>query len=155
MRQLKNKLILISIIIFIASLFFTAFKVIEPKEIKVFSSAELLLLGPISFVGGSVLEFFIWTANFWLLISIVCVYSKKFFISIVTGIIALSISGSFTFWKEVLVSESGRMGKIYSLEAGYFLWLASILFITFSSIYLKINKKIKAKNFTNINRNGL
>lgn len=91
MRQLKNKLILISIIIFIASLFFTAFKVIEPKEIKVFSSAELLLLGPISFVGGSVLEFFIWTANF----------------------------------------------------------------ITFSSIYLKINKKIKAKNFTNINRNGL
>lgn len=148
--SLKNILALINLLIFIASLFFTAFKVTESKEIRDFSSFELLLIGGISFLGGGILEFFIWSANIWFFISIACFFFEKFFASIVTGIIALLISVSFLFWNSILVSESGREAPIYSLEIGYFLWLASILFIMCSSVYLRIKN-----NFTTINRNGL
>lgn len=140
MNQLKNKLTLISLLIFLISLFFNAFKVIEPKEIRDYHSLELLLVGGISFLGGGIFEFFVWTANIWFLISISSSFAKSFFISIITGIIAFSIAFSFMLWDEVLVSESGREARIYSLEIGYFLWLTSILFITFSSIYLKMKK---------------
>jgi hypothetical protein len=54
----KDASILISLIIFISSLFFTAFKVMEPKEIRDYHSLELLLVGSISFLGGGILEFY-------------------------------------------------------------------------------------------------
>ncbi len=127
MRLLKNKLILICLLIFVVSLFFNAFKVEDMGKITDYSSINIFLIGTLGFLGGGILEFFIWTANIWLFISIVCVFRKKFFASIITGIIALSISGSFMLWKEILVSESGRTAKIYSWETGYFLWLISIL----------------------------
>lgn len=153
MRKLspKDTAILITLIIFICSLFFTAFKVMEPKEIRDYHSLELLLVGSISFLGGGILEFFIWSANIWFILSLTFAFFNKFFISIITGISALCISGSFIFWNTVLVSESGREAEIYSFEMGYFLWLASILFLTISSVYFKI-KNNKPKN---INRDGL
>lgn len=138
--SLKNILTIISLLTFTVSLFFTAFKVIESKEIRDYSSLELLLIGGISFLGGGILEFFIWSANIWFFISMACFFFKKFFASSITGIIALLISGSFLFWNSVLVSESGREATIYSLEIGYFLWLVSILFLIFSSIYLRVKK---------------
>jgi len=141
-RQLKNKLILISLLIFILSLFFNAFKVKDMGQIKDYSSLEVFLIGPISFLGGGIFEFFIWTANIWLLISLFCVFRRHYFISIISGLIAFLISGTFIFYKEILVSESGRMADIYSLEIGYYLWLTSIVFIIFSSIYLKIIDRI-------------
>lgn len=140
--SLKNILAFISLLIFISSLFFTAFKVLEIKEIRDYNSFELLLIGGISFLGGGTFEFFIWSANIWFFVSIVCLFFKKFFASIIIGVIALSISGSFIFWDSVLVSESGREATIYSLEIGYFLWLASILILIFSSIYLRIKNNL-------------
>lgn len=137
---------LISLLIFSSSLFFKAFKVIELKEIKDYHSLELLLVGSISFLGGGILEFFIWSANIWLFISLACCFFNKFFISIITGVIALCISGSFMLWNTVLVSESGREAEIYSLEIGYFLWVASILFITVFSIFRIIKDKIHNLN---------
>lgn len=151
MKLLKNKLIVINLLIYIISLFFNAFTVIEAKEIRNYSSFELLLVGGISFLGGGILECFIWSANIWFFAAITCSFFKKFVASIIMGIISLSISGSFMFWKTVLVSESGREANIYSLETGYFLWLTSILFLIFSSIYLRIKKF----EFEPINRNGL
>lgn len=143
MRKLspKDTAILITLIIFISSLFFTAFKVMEPKEIRDYHSLELLLVGSISFLVGGILEFFIWSANIWFLMSLIFAFFNKFFISIITGIIALGISGSFILWNTVLVSESGREAEIYSFEMGYFLWLASILFLTIFSTYRIIKDK--------------
>ncbi|ANF51654.1 hypothetical protein A0O34_14585 [Chryseobacterium glaciei] len=142
MRHLKNKLALISLLIFILSLFFNAFKVKDMGQIKDYSSLEVFLIGPISFLGGAGKEFFTWTANIWFLISLFCVFRRYYFISIISGLIAFLISGTFIFYKEILVSESGRMADIYSLEIGYYLWLTSIVFIIFSSIYLKIIDRI-------------
>lgn len=142
MCQLKNKLALISLLIFILSLFFNSFKVKDMGQIKDYSSLEVFLIGSISFLGGAGKEFFTWTANIWLLISLFCVFRRYYFISIISGLIAFLISGTFIFYKEILAAENGRMADIYSLEIGYYLWLTSILFITFSSIYLKIIDRI-------------
>ncbi len=46
----------------------------------------------------------------------------------ILAVIAFLIAGTFFFWKEILAAENGRMGRIYSLEKGYFLWIASITF---------------------------
>ncbi|PRB04192.1 hypothetical protein CQ046_08180 [Chryseobacterium sp. MYb7] len=56
--------------------------------------------------------------------------------------IAFLIAGTFFFWKEILAAENGRMGRIYSLETGYFLWIASITFLILGSLYLSIKSKL-------------
>jgi len=57
--------------------------------------------------------------------------------------IAFLIAGTFFFWKGILAAENGRMGRIYSLEKGYFLWIASITFLIIGSLYLFIKSKFK------------
>ncbi|SIQ74231.1 hypothetical protein SAMN05880574_12325 [Chryseobacterium sp. RU37D] len=140
--SLKNKLILISLLIFIISLFFGAFQVKDMGKITEYPSINVFLIGPIGFLGGGIFEFFVWTANIWLFIAIISLFKKKFLASVIMGIIALSVSGSFMLWKEILVSESGRTAKIYSWETGYFLWLISMICIVFSSVYLKIKNNL-------------
>jgi len=138
--KLKDKLILISLLIFIVSLFLNAFQAEDMGRIKDYSSLEVFLIGPISVLGGGIFEFFIWSANIWFLISLVCAYRNMYLISMISGLIAFLISGTFNFYKEILAAENGRMAEITNLNAGYFLWLSSILWITFSSVYLKIKE---------------
>lgn len=137
----RKNFLLIPLFIFFISLFFNAFKVVDLGKMTYYKSGLILLFGAISFLGGGILEFFIWTANFWFLLAILFLYKKEYFIAILFGLLASAISLSFISWKEILVSENGRMGEIYSLEIGYFLWLFSIFFTTISSIYLKITGK--------------
>jgi hypothetical protein len=141
MRKLKNKVVLLNLLIFIISLFFNAFKVEDMDEIKDYTSIEVFLSGPISFLGGGLFEFLVWTANIWFFTSILCIYRTYYLASILTGCIGFCISGSFLFWKEILAAENGRMGEIYSLEVGYYLWLFSIFFVIVPSGYLKIKSK--------------
>lgn len=139
--DVKKWILVISLLTFSISLCFTAFKIEDLGKIEDYKSYILFLVGPISCLGGGILEFFIWTANIWFFISIIFSYKNSYLISFVTGLIASVISVSFFFWKEVLAAENGRMGRIYSLEIGYFLWVASILLVTFGSIYLCIKYK--------------
>lgn len=134
----NKKIIVISLIIFISSLFFNAFKVIDLGKIENYKSILIFLFGSISFLGGGFLEFLIWSANIWFLASLLFIYRKDYFISFICSFIAFLISMSFGLWKEVLAAENGRKAMIYSLEAGYFLWIISFLFLTVSSIILKI-----------------
>ncbi|WP_330747348.1 hypothetical protein [Chryseobacterium sp. CP-77] len=112
-------------------------------EIKNYKSFEAFLIGPISFLGGGLFEFLVWTANIWFLISVIFCYKKLFSISLILATISFFMAGTFFFWKEILVSENGRMGRIYSLETGYFLWIASIAFLIVGSLYLIIKSKFK------------
>ncbi|WPO81873.1 hypothetical protein SD427_14000 [Chryseobacterium sp. JJR-5R] len=141
-NQSKNKVTIVGLSIFILSLFFNAFTVEDMGKIKNYTSFEVFLIGPVSFLGGAGKEFLVWTANIWFLISLFCVFKKYHLASFITGTVAFVISGSFIFLEEILAAENGRIARIYSLDAGYFLWLASILFITLSAGYLRIvNKK--------------
>jgi len=142
MRELKGKVIVISLLIFVLSLFFNAFTVEDMGKIKSYKSVEVFLIGPVSFLGGAGKEFLVWTANIWFLISVVCMLKRHYLSSFITGIVAFIISGAFIFLEEILAAENGRMASIYSLDAGYFLWLASILFVASSAGYIHIiNKK--------------
>lgn len=144
MRLLKNKLTLVSLLIFITSLFFDAFTIKDMGKTINYPSFEVFLVGPISFLGGAGREFLTWTANIWFLVSIVCVFRKYYLISIISGLIAFLIAGSFTFCEEVLAAENGRTAEIINLNAGYFIWLISILSIIFSSVYLKMTTRKNA-----------
>ncbi|GAB0156742.1 hypothetical protein CHRYSEOSP005_20090 [Chryseobacterium sp. Alg-005] len=141
----SRKLILISVIIFITSLFFDALTFEDLHGIGSYSSLTLFLIGPIGFLGGGILEFFIWTANGWLLVSMISAYKKNYFLANLSGIIAALISGSFIFWENILVSESGRTAEIHSLEEGYFLWLTSILVMMILAVYLNWQSKRNIK----------
>ncbi|WP_415328479.1 hypothetical protein [Chryseobacterium sp. MMS23-Vi53] len=118
-------------------------------KITNFQSYAVALMGVISFLGGGIFEFFVWTANCWFFLAILFVFWRKYLISFLLGLIALLVSSSFILWHQILVSESGRTAEIQSLEIGYFLWLASILFVTFSSVYLKITEK-KMRSLKNL-----
>ncbi|MDR3026427.1 hypothetical protein [Chryseobacterium sp.] len=139
--DVRKRIVLISLLMFTLSLSFAAFKVEDMGEIKNYKAFEAFLIGPISFLGGGIFEFLVWTANIWFFISVICCYKKYFSLSLILGLIALVPAMSFFFWKEVLVSENGRMGKIYSLETGYFLWVVSIIFLVVGSFYLSIKTK--------------
>lgn len=146
MSESKNKIIVIGLLIFVLSLFFNAFTVEDMGRIKRYRSVEVFLIGPVSFLGGAGKEFLIWTANIWFLISLVCILKKYYLVSFITGIAAFIISGAFVFLREILAAENGRMASIYSLDAGYFLWLASILFVASSAGYLYIMNKKDAQS---------
>ncbi|MGE8512708.1 MAG: hypothetical protein ACN6N7_08410 [Chryseobacterium culicis] len=139
--DVAKRIAFISVFIFVLSLCFTAFKVEDMGEIKDYKSFEAFLIGPISFLGGGVFEFLVWTANGWFFIAVILCYKRSFLLSITLGIIAFLTAGSFFFWKEILAAENGRMGKIHSLETGYFLWITSILCLTIGSFYLIIKSK--------------
>lgn len=52
---------------------------------------------------------------------------------------------SFMFFDNITITKSGRIAPIIELESGYFLWLLSILFLTLSSLYLKVTQKNNAQ----------
>ncbi|WP_228409968.1 hypothetical protein [Chryseobacterium viscerum] len=116
--------------------------------IKDYKSFEVFLMGPISFLGGGLFEFLVWTANGWFFISAVFCYKRYFSVSIILGLIAFLTASSFFFWKEILAAENGRMGRIYSLETGYFLWITSILFLTVGSVYSIIKSKFNGNKIS-------
>ena len=112
----------------------------------VHSSFGVLIVGSIAILGGGVLEWIIWLANPISFISIVLfLYNDKYLKrALQLNCIALLLSGSFYFWKEILVSECGATGKIISFENGYYLWVASILILlVFQLFYYNSIEKIK------------
>lgn len=49
---------------------------------------------------------------------------------------------TFLGFENLTMTKSGRLAPIIELKSEFFLWLTSILFVTFSSVYLKIKPKI-------------
>jgi len=60
----------------------------------------------------------------------------------------MSLALIFSTWNEILGAESGSMGKIVSLEVGYYLWLTSIVVLTIGTNYyfLRLWQLEKTKN---------
>ncbi len=143
---IKIVLVLIVLSIFGVSLAYDAIVVQKLKEIIVQPSVNFFLIGSTAILGGGVLEWIIWLANPVCLISIVMfLYNdKQLKKALQLNFIALILSSSFYFWKEILISESGATGKIISFEKGYYLWVASIfILLIFQLIYYISVEKIK------------
>ncbi|KUJ50958.1 hypothetical protein [Chryseobacterium sp. JAH] len=136
--DINKKVIVFNLIIFVSSLFFTAFTVVDLGKSENYKSILIFLFGIISFLGGGILEFFVWSANIWFFVSIFFFFKKKYSLSITFSTIATITALSFIFWNNILISENGRKGIINTLEAGYFLWIAAFLSLLISGVYLKI-----------------
>ncbi len=88
-------------------------------------------------------EGFVWFANLLYFLGIVLTIKrncKAVFALIISSFLAIS----FMCLDNTTISKSGRIAPIIELESGYFLWLLSILFLTFSSLYLKVTQKSNA-----------
>jgi len=143
-KYLKYSLLLLSIILFIISLFQPAF-FIDRKDSDAYSdSLFLFALGWMSFFGGGFIPFLIWLANPLYIISLFLINRKS-----KTGIITISISIFlaliFANLNEILTSESGSTSKITELGVGYFLWISSFIVLFINSIINLIGETKKTK----------
>jgi len=132
MDSKKNKLLIIilSLLLFGASLTKNAITFNYNNEIKTASSIDYLFMGSMAFLGGGLCEQIIWMANplgLFALIHLIKNNDKK---AVVSSFIACCLAISFSFWNDILGAESGTMANIISLELGYYLWLSSILILT-------------------------
>ena len=132
MRKYKFQYLII--LVFIISLFFNAITVSDYNGIIKYNAGELLLSGFFAFFGGGIFETIIWSANPLFLKSIII--SRKYpQVAILFSTLSFGLSLSFLFWKEILVSESGRTGKIIEFNFGYWIWIMSILLLNLYNIY--------------------
>lgn len=100
-------------------------------------------MGSIVIIGGGTFEWLIWLANPISLYAIILLLKNKKS-TIKFSLTAFLIALSFTTWQKILISESGKNGKIISLELGYYLWLSSIFLLLIGSIYhLKTSKIVE------------
>lgn len=140
-KNIKIITIVLSLGIFILSLFQNAVITNFNNEVKTAASWEYLLMGAISFVGGGLLEEIIWLANPLCLLAIIFLINNKN-TAIGLSLAALFLAASFASWNEILASESGSTAKIVSLELGYYLWVLSILILV---IGILVNNKVILK----------
>lgn len=143
---IKIALVLIVLSVFVVSLTYDAIVFQNLQETITQPAMNFFLIGSTAILGGGVLEWIIWLANPICLISIVMfLYNdKQLKKALQLNFIALILSGSFYFWKEILVSESGATGKIISFEKGYYFWVASIfILLIFQLIFYNSVEKNK------------
>ena len=132
--------ILLSLLLFILSLFQPAFYIDRADYDAWANSAGLLLLGWMSVLGGSLVASVIWLANPLYIIAIFLSARgrlKGLYFSILASIIAFS----FSRLDEILTSESGSYSKITALKAGYKLWLGSMLVLTIGTVISLLTRK--------------
>lgn len=137
MQSKTNIVILISSVIFFISLtqdcvYYKYFDDIH------YPSYLAFLLGW-TYFDGMRWEGFIWLANPLYFLGIVLII-KRNYNAVVPLIISSFSASSFMFFHNITITKSGRIAPIIELELGYFLWLISILFATFYSIFIKIKK---------------
>ncbi|WP_104383020.1 hypothetical protein [Sphingobacterium sp. HMA12] len=141
LSSVEKGAVLLSIILFIASLAMPAFFIDRPNaKPEAMDSLTIVLTGWMYPLGGAIIPFLFWCANPIYLFSICTVLNRNkkaaFYISLVPCLIALA----FTQMDKIMASESGSESAITSLAAGYFLWLSSFLVLTIG-VGVKLKKK--------------
>jgi hypothetical protein len=140
-KKLRVCVVLLPAIIFCVSLTQNAI-VYEYQGKQTHSSISVFLMGGTAILGGGLLEWFIWLANPIAFVS--CIRFLRETIpqtkiepvlripipnpkptSHWISIIAAATAWSFSFWNEILATESGTTGEILGFESGYWLWVSS------------------------------
>lgn len=128
----QNVAVAVSLLSYLFSLTQVAFERNDRGTVTDYLGYESFLMGMISFLGGGLPEWFIWLANplFFLCLWLTIRGSKKAFIA---GAVALLLSFSFNYKKEVLAAENGRTAVVTSRGTGYYTWLGSMVLITIAA----------------------
>lgn len=141
-NYLKNTLIIVSVLIFISSLFYPAFFIDREDSDAWSNSLFLFVFGWTSFIGGGFIPFLIWLANPLYLISLILV-KKSNIIGLLTISISIFLAIVFCNLDSILTSESGATSKIIKLGLGFYLWLSSFFVLLLPAISNLINKRKK------------
>ena len=132
-KTIKSTLIILSIIVFIISLFQPAFFIDREDSDAYSNSLFLLALGWMSFLGGGFVPFIIWLANPIYVISIFLI-NKSIKFGIITSLVSILLALIFSNLNSILTSESGTTSKITELGLGFYLWISSFVILFVSSI---------------------
>jgi len=93
------------------------------------------------FFGGGFQEGLIWLANPFYFIGLFLLYRMKKNAAILSLFISCILALFLFTFENLTMTRSGRIAQIIELNSGYFIWLTSILSLTFYSIYFKIKNK--------------
>lgn len=120
MRKRARRFVLWNAAVFACSLPFDAYTTAWEGESST-GAFGLLLIGWL----GVPMGYFEWFANPLLLIAWICLWIRKPRHAIPLAVAACAIAVAFAFRDKILVNEAGYIGRIVSLDAGYWLWVAS------------------------------
>lgn len=127
----KTKLLLLlSLMLFIISLFYPAFTIDRDENPNAYSNSMILFsLGWMSILGGAIVPFIIWLANPLYIYSIYLIIreEKK---GIITSTISSLLAIAFSQLDTIMTSESGSYSTITGLGTGYKLWAVSLSILT-------------------------
>jgi hypothetical protein len=126
------KIALISGALYAASLTQNAFTTKMLNKEEPLPAIDALLMGSTAILGGGLMEWFIWWANPLYFISLFQLMNDDRS-AVRMGIVASSISFSFSMWTSILGSESGSQADIVHKGFGYWLWLLSMLTLTYGA----------------------
>ena len=132
----SNIILLVSLVLFLSSLPFTA---IYAKDHEM-SGLACFLLGWAEMEGGGKA----WLANPLLFIAAFLLLVKQVKISAFISFIALALTFCYLSVGEITVNEAGHKFPITGYGTGYFLWIASCLFLLIGNIFLLVSPE-KAK----------
>ena|ERR1700744_117405 len=145
MKKLETTVFWISILLFIASLTQPAFYTSASEPDGWANSIGLVLVGwSGALAGGAGIA---WFANPLILVGWIYIF-KRAKIAMLSGLFATAFAVSFLFFKNIMTDEAGNYSIITHREAGYWLWLASIIFFTIGAIYIYYSKKQLNKSST-------
>ena len=126
--------VLISIVLFVASLTqiaFTTQKTDDPE----YSSLFVFGLGWAGFLAGNTLAVVLWLANPLYLLAIILGFRGKHMVAFASSFTSFIMAVAFPFIEGIATSESGA-GPFYPitrLNAGYWLWMSSIIVLAIAN----------------------
>ena len=140
-RSVHFWLVVVSITLYILSLFFTPFYVANEKNDIFSNSLFVVLIGWIAVLGGGLIPSIIWLANPLYFYAVFFTFFKSKF-GIVPVSISIILAVYFTTLNSIMDGESGAMTKITELGAGFYFWIASFIVLFFAglNLFVKSNK---------------
>lgn len=128
-------LTVLSIALYILSMFFTPFYVANPKADIYSNSFFILLSGWMAVLGGGLFLTLIWLANPLYIFGTFLVLNKEKF-AVIPVTLSLLLAIYFTTLDSVMDGESGKTTAISKLGAGFYLWISSFITMFFAGVLL-------------------
>ena len=135
-------LTVLSIALYILSMFFTPFYVANPKADIYSNSFFMLLSGWMAVLGGGLFLTVIWLANPLYFFGGFLVLNKEKF-AVVPVTLSLLLTIYFTTLDSVIDGESGATTAITKLGAGFYFWISSFITMVVVGVMLFRNEKLR------------
>ena len=133
-------LTVVSIALYILSMFFTPFYVANPKADIYSNSFYMLLSGWMAVLGGGLFLTLIWLANPLYFFGGFIILNKSKF-GIIPATLCLILALYFITLDSVMDGESGATTAITKLGYGFYLWLSSFITMFIAGVMLFTEKK--------------